>query len=75
MNFSTLGQIPNITSGNTIRSSSLILDSHGFPHIAWMEEKNGYYEVKYKFWDGLQWSFYVLPAIHRSDNNILITKY
>ena len=76
MNFSTLGSIPNITPGtNIVGSSSFAIDSYGNPHIVWMEKKNGYYEVKYKFWDGIQWSFYNTPSVYRSNENIQITKY
>lgn len=75
MHFSTLGTIPNITSGtNTVLTSSFVLDSSGYPHIAWIEEKQGHNEINYKFWNGLTWSYYNIPYIYNI-NNEYTTKY
>ena len=76
MQFSSLNNLPNITSGdNIVKCSSLAIDSRGFPHVVWIEEKNGHNEVKYKFWDGLQWNFYNTSSIHISNDDIKISKY
>lgn len=56
MKFSPLNNHPNISvSRFKSVSPSMALDSRGYPHIAWMDLKNGHNKVKYATWDGIQW--------------------
>jgi hypothetical protein len=67
MYFTPLDNLSNISSGaNTVEESCFQLDSRNFPHVVWKEEKNGYYIIKYKFWNGISWDFYGNSEVHRS---------
>ena len=57
MKFIPLHSQPNVSSArfNSV-SPSMSTDSRGFPHLAWLNVKNGHNELHYSFWDGLQWS-------------------
>jgi len=51
-------------------SPSMKLDNRGFPHISWIEEKNGRNEIKYSFWDGLKWSYLSQSQIYISEEDV-----
>jgi hypothetical protein len=40
-----------------------------------MEEKNGYFDIKYKYWNGIEWSFYNPISIHKSNNDVIFDQY
>jgi hypothetical protein len=46
------------------------LDSRGYPHIAWFEEKEGKNEVSYSFWDGAKWSYKGTVTVYISEEEI-----
>ena len=67
MKFVPLNNQPNISiSRFQSVSPSMVLDERGHPHIAWLDTQNGHNEVKYSFWDGLQWTDPVM--ISESEN-------
>jgi hypothetical protein len=47
------------------------LDQRGFPHIAWGETQTGKYELKYSFWDGLQWAWHDQPVVDWTESNMV----
>jgi len=51
-------------------SPSMQLDGRGYPHVAWMEEKNGTNEISYSFWDGLKWSYLGTSKVYISEEEI-----
>jgi hypothetical protein len=57
-------------------SPSMELDGRGFPHISWMEEKEGHWNLNYKFWDGQEWGFFdYSQAVFRSNKNIINSSF
>jgi hypothetical protein len=46
------------------------LDSRGYPHIAWLERREGRNELGYSFWDGLKWSYLGQSSVYISNNII-----
>lgn len=71
MKYTSIGNQPNVsrTRFQSV-SPSLQLDDRGYPHIAWLDLKTGYEDVKYSFWDGLKWSYYDSPSICMSEESI-----
>ena len=49
---------------------SMALDNRGFPHLAWMEQKNGHYDLIYKFWNGICWETLETEVLSRSDDEV-----
>jgi hypothetical protein len=49
---------------------SMALDDRGFPHLAWVEQKRGHYDVVYKFWNGICWETLENEVLYRSDDEI-----
>ena len=72
MKYSPLNNNPNISSSRSESiSPSLKMDSRGFPCISWIDKKNGINEVMYSFWDGLKWSYYDVPRVAFSNEDII----
>ena len=59
-----------LTNQYSIQSFSMELDSRGYPHLTWVEQKNGYYDLIYKFWNGFCWESIGTDALYRTDNEI-----
>ena len=49
---------------------SMDLDSRGYPHVVWVEQKNGHFDLVYKFWNGLSWESLEAEVLYRSDEDI-----
>jgi len=49
---------------------SMDLDNRGYPHLVWVEQKNGHFDLIYKFWNGLDWESLETEVIYRSDEDI-----
>ena len=72
MKFTPLNNQPNISNrGFESVSPSMQLDSRGFPHISWLDKKQGHNTINYRFWDGLQWSKLEDSIIDRSEEEII----
>ena len=57
MKFTPLDNQPNVSRSRFDKLSlSMRLDTRGFAHLSWVEQKLGHNEVHYTFWDGLQWA-------------------
>jgi hypothetical protein len=59
-----------INNRNKIENFSIAVDKNGNQHLAWMENKNGQYDVVYKFWNGMQWEFLEENVIYTSSQKI-----
>lgn len=71
MKYLPLKNQPNVSRTRFPSSSpSMMLDGRGFPHISWLEEKNGRNEVKYSFWDGLKWSYLSKSQVYTSEEDV-----
>ena len=65
MKYLPLSNEPNVSRSRLMSSSpSMQLDGRGYPHISWLEEKEGKNEVSYSFWDGLKWSYLGISAVY-----------
>jgi hypothetical protein len=72
MKFTPLNHQPNISNiGFESASPSMQLDSRGFPHISWLDKKQGHNAINYRFWDGLKWSQLEDSIIDRSEEEII----
>jgi len=75
MKFIPLNNLPNISSSRFDSvSPSMQLDSRGFPHIVWLENKFGHNEVHYSFWDGLQWASKSSETVDWSKDSISLSR-
>ena len=72
MKFVAYNNQPNV-SGSRFKAiaPSMALDSRSYPHISWFTQKNGYNEVNYKYWDGLEWKYYNTPALAKSKKEVV----
>lgn len=72
MKFSALNNQLNVsrTRSESI-SPSLQIDSRNYPHISWMERKNGVNEVRYSFWDGSKWSYLDNVVVFNSEYDVI----
>ena len=75
MKFTPLDNQPNVsfTRFDSI-SPSMRIDTRGFPHLSWLDQKNGHNEVNYTFWDGLQWAYRQNRVVDRSEEEIISSK-
>ncbi len=72
MKFTPLNNQPNISNiGFESVSPSMQLDSRGFPHISWLDKKQGHNTINYRFWDGLKWSELEDSIVDRSEEEIV----
>jgi len=73
MKYIPLNNQPNISRTRFPSiSPSLQMDNRSYPHVAWLEEKLSSNEVRYSFWDGLQWAHKDgLAAVYRSEEEIV----
>jgi len=73
MKYIPLNNQPNISRTRFPSiSPSLQMDNRSYPNIAWLEEKLSSNEVRYSFWDGLQWAHKDgLAAVYRSEEEIV----
>jgi hypothetical protein len=75
MKLTPLNNQPNISHSRFESvSPSMRIDSRGYPHITWLDKKQGHNEVHYSFWDGLQWGVREQSLVHRSEEEIVISK-
>ena len=65
-----LEQTKILTNRYSPQYFSMDLDDRGFPHLAWVEEKNGYYDLVYKFWNGFCWESLETDVIYTTDSEI-----
>jgi len=74
MKYLPLKNQPNI-SGSRLESisPSLKLDNRNFPYVSWLEQGNNINEVNFSYWDGLKWSFYDVPKVYISSQNIVFS--
>jgi hypothetical protein len=51
------------TSGTSGACPSLVLDSNGYPHIAYYDYYNGSWRVNYTYWNGSSWTTETVQAV------------
>lgn len=74
MKYVPLKNKPNISESKLESiSPSLKMDDRGYPCISWLDKGNNVNEVKYSYWDGLKWSFYNVPKVYISNENIVFS--
>ena len=51
-------------------SPSMQLDGRGYPHIVWLEEREGANDLSYSYWDGLKWSYLGTSKVYVSKDEV-----
>ena len=49
---------------------SMDVDNRDYPHLVWVERKNGHYDLVYKFWNGFLWESLENEVLYQSDDEI-----
>jgi hypothetical protein len=65
-----LQQTKILTNQNQPEYFSMALDDRGYPHLSWVEQKNGHYDLVYKFWNGICWETLETEVLYRSDDEV-----
>ena len=77
MKYISLNNQPNVsgTRFQSISPSLRIETDREYPHLAWLDQGNDINIVNYSFWDGLKWSFYNIPKVYVSQEDIVFSPH